>query len=94
MCIDVRDAREARALVDTVSTRSTDPAAFLGNIIQIYCTFAPQERSLRALSLEHERLKGTGCAHEFAVCTVLGCMHEALRTRLPERRRIVRSVSA
>lgn len=80
--IDVHSVAEAVSLLKRIS-RSVDLGALTTEristrLVDIYRCFHPREQSMRLLSIEQQRLSGTGGEEEYAVCTVLSAMMIAI----------------
>ena len=70
--IDVRTAQEAAELLTRLhATRADDDTdALVARLHAVYARFPPTEVSMRHLSMEQQRLEGTGGLLEYAVTTV------------------------
>ena len=89
--LDAHTPTEAVAFVrrmsggDTPTTIATDELSV--RLVRHYRRFPPSEASLQRMSLAQQRLCGTGCQAEFAVCTLLAAMMVAIQEEAEEAAR-------
>lgn len=78
--VDPVTSADALALLTcaTRGRREDDTAALMNRLVHIFVAFPPRERHLRCMSLEQQRLSGTGGKDEFAVTTVYTVMMLAI----------------
>lgn len=79
--LDVHTAKGAVRLVACLCVSDTTTSFDLASqLLRLYGRFPPSEKNMQALSLEQQRLCGTGGAEEFAVTTVYFAMMMAIST--------------
>lgn len=76
--LDPLDALSAVRLVSRLCESETNSFELASRLLWLYTLFAPAESSMRALSMEQQRLCGTGGAEEFAVTTAYFAMMMAV----------------
>ena len=91
--LDPLCADDALQLVERVSTPRDAAEVLACRLLRLYRRFPPDEQTIQAMSMEQQRLSGTGGKHEFAVCTVYAAILVSIEDSELRANQIARDVA-